>query len=145
MLDHIRRQVCIRSDESIPQVKPSRLHNLKSFNYRDSVMHQRRKMSRSRTRIPASGAPSEVARLLDWLEDNLVLHMLHTRVLSSLVTTRDAQYPVIHRVAQLTRALSPSTDVLSTILYLHLPHRPDFRWVFFIQYLYIQCSVSDPR
>ena len=49
------------------------------------------------SRTWTSGVPSEVARLFDWLED---IHVLHTLILSSLETTRDAQYPIVHRVTQ---------------------------------------------
>ena len=65
----------------------------------------------SRTWI--SGVPSEVARLFDWLEDILVLH---TQILSSLETTRDAQYPVVHRVAESIRAFVPLFEVYQPYL-----------------------------
>ena len=65
----------------------------------------------SRTWI--SGVPSEVARLFDWLEDILVLH---TQILSSLETARDAQYPVVHRVAESIRAFVPQFEVYQPYL-----------------------------
>ena len=60
-----------------------------------------------------SGVPFEVARLFDWLEDILVLH---TQILSSLETTRDAQYPVVHRVAESIRAFVPRFEVYQPYL-----------------------------
>ncbi|KAJ7675488.1 hypothetical protein B0H17DRAFT_1207673 [Mycena rosella] len=47
-----------------------------------------------------SGVPAEIARLFDWFEDILNLHM---QLLSALRCVQDAQHPVIERVAEAIR------------------------------------------
>ncbi|KAF7361401.1 DH domain-containing protein [Mycena sanguinolenta] len=47
-----------------------------------------------------SGVPAEIARLFDWLEDIL---NLHTRLLSALRRVREAQHPVVERIAEAIR------------------------------------------
>ncbi|KAJ7471946.1 Dbl homology domain-containing protein [Mycena latifolia] len=47
-----------------------------------------------------SGVPAEIARLFDWLEDILNLHI---QLLSALRSVQDVQHPVIERVAEKIR------------------------------------------
>ncbi|KAJ7119637.1 hypothetical protein C8R44DRAFT_878049 [Mycena epipterygia] len=47
-----------------------------------------------------SGVPAEIAKLFDWLEDIL---NLHTQLLSALQCAREAQHPVVERVAEAIR------------------------------------------
>ncbi|KAJ7747679.1 hypothetical protein DFH07DRAFT_923819, partial [Mycena maculata] len=47
-----------------------------------------------------AGVPGEIARLFDWLED---IRNLHTQLLGALRALREAQYPVVERVAEAVR------------------------------------------
>ncbi|KAJ7086437.1 Dbl homology domain-containing protein [Mycena belliarum] len=47
-----------------------------------------------------SGVPSEIAKLFDWFEDILNLHM---QLLSALCSVQDTQHPVVDRVAEAIR------------------------------------------
>ncbi|KAG6917414.1 hypothetical protein DXG01_002683 [Tephrocybe rancida] len=60
-----------------------------------------------------AGVPTEVARLFDWLEDIVVLH---TQILASLETTRDAQYPTVERFAESIRTFIPRLEVYQPYL-----------------------------
>ncbi|KAF8063386.1 hypothetical protein FPV67DRAFT_1782886 [Lyophyllum atratum] len=60
-----------------------------------------------------SGVPTEIARLFDWLEDIVVLH---SQILSSLQSTRAAQYPVVERIAESIRPFVPRLEVYQPYL-----------------------------
>ncbi|KAG6841588.1 hypothetical protein C0991_009344 [Blastosporella zonata] len=60
-----------------------------------------------------AGVPTEVARLFDWLEDIVVLH---TQILASLESTREAQYPTVDRIADSIRAFIPRLEVYQPYL-----------------------------
>ncbi|KAG6849120.1 hypothetical protein H0H93_011181, partial [Arthromyces matolae] len=60
-----------------------------------------------------AGVPAEVARLFDWLEDIVVLH---TQILASLESTRDAQYPTVERIADSIRTYIPRLEVYQPYL-----------------------------
>ncbi|KAH0580527.1 hypothetical protein H2248_002020 [Termitomyces sp. 'cryptogamus'] len=60
-----------------------------------------------------AGVPTEIARLFDWLEDIVVLH---TQILASLASTRDAQYPTVERIAESIRAFVPRLEVYQPYL-----------------------------
>ncbi|EJD00366.1 uncharacterized protein FOMMEDRAFT_30438 [Fomitiporia mediterranea MF3/22] len=61
-----------------------------------------------KNRTWVSGVPSNVSRLLDWLED---IYQLHAKISSALQHTRSSQYPVVLRIAETLRAFVPKLEV----------------------------------
>ncbi|KAG6894826.1 hypothetical protein C0992_004450 [Termitomyces sp. T32_za158] len=59
------------------------------------------------------GVPTEIARLLDWLEDIVVLH---TQISAALAAVRDAQYPAVQQVAEAMRVFVPRLEVYQPYL-----------------------------
>ncbi|KAI5121536.1 hypothetical protein M0805_002596 [Coniferiporia weirii] len=61
-----------------------------------------------KNRTWVAGLPSNVSRLLDWLDD---IFQLHAQISSALQHARSSQYPVVLRIAETLRTFVPKLEV----------------------------------